>query len=177
MKESSRISNPSIANCIAPTYQYTLLQPFLRTYTEDNGYNSSQTYTVAWPDEWNVRGIYNGSTVPRFTCNTTHQVDVTVPLEKSMREYSTRTCFAGSIFLNGQVLKVANNICIQTMGGGDSTYEVDNTFYEDRYYHTIPSIWSHASPTNAEISAAKINGITPSLAIDQIRYVEFLTPK
>ncbi len=56
-------------------------------------------------------------------------------------------------------------------------HEVDKTQYEDRYYHTIPSVWSHISPTDDEIIAAKTNGMTPSLPVDQIRYVEFLTPK
>ena len=176
MKESSRISNPSIANCIEPKYQYTLLQPYLKTYKDDDLFHS-RTYTIAWPDEWNVGGKYNGSIPPRFTCNTQHQVDISIPIATSIVEYNSRTCFAGSLFLNGQAMKVANNLCIQTMGGGDSSYEVDNTFYEDRYYHTIPSVWSHVSPTDEEISASKANGVTPSLAIDQIRYVEFLTPK
>lgn len=35
----------------------------------------------------------------------------------------------------------------------------------------------HVSPTNAEIAAAEKNGMTPSLAIDIVRSVEFLTPK
>ena len=52
MKESSRISNPSIANCIDSNYQYSLLQPYLRTYNDD-GFFRSQRYTIAYPDEWN----------------------------------------------------------------------------------------------------------------------------
>ncbi len=35
----------------------------------------------------------------------------------------------------------------------------------------------HVSPTPAELSAAESNGATPSLAIDVVRSVEFLTPK
>lgn len=35
----------------------------------------------------------------------------------------------------------------------------------------------HVSPTPDEINAAEQNGATPSLPIDIIRYVEFLTPK
>lgn len=54
---------------------------------------------------------------------------------------------------------------------------VDNTRYENQFFHTIPSILHHVSPTESEISAAKSNGLTPSLAVDMDRYVEFLTPK
>ena len=38
-------------------------------------------------------------------------------------------------------------------------------------------MWSHVSPTDDEIIAATQNGTTPSLAVDQIRFVEFMTPK
>lgn len=54
---------------------------------------------------------------------------------------------------------------------------VDNTIYHDRAYHTIPSLMKHVSPTPDELSAAEKNGTTPSLAIDIVRSVEFLTPK
>ncbi len=54
---------------------------------------------------------------------------------------------------------------------------VDNTLYEDVSYHTIPSILRHVSPTEEEIKAAKDTGVTPSIPVDMVRYVEFLTPK
>lgn len=53
----------------------------------------------------------------------------------------------------------------------------DITHYEDRYYHTIPSLWKHISPTDEEIVAATTNGVTPSTPIDIKRSVEFLTAK
>ena len=118
MKESSRVSNPTIANCIDPKYQYTLLQPFLKTYQESDDSFWSRTYSVAWPDEWNIGGIYNGSTPPRFTCNTQHQVGGAIPIVQSITEYTSRTCFAGKLYLNGQVMKVANNLCIEYISGG-----------------------------------------------------------
>lgn len=34
----------------------------------------------------------------------------------SITEYTSRTCFAGKLYLNGQVMKVANNLCIDYMG-------------------------------------------------------------
>ncbi len=35
----------------------------------------------------------------------------------------------------------------------------------------------HISPTDEEITAAETNGVTPSLPVDTVRYLEFLTPK
>lgn len=35
----------------------------------------------------------------------------------------------------------------------------------------------HVSPTPSELAAAEQNGATPSLAIDVVRSVEFLSPK
>lgn len=100
-----------------------------------------------------------------------------ISIATSITEYTSRTCFVGKLYLNGIVLKEATASCIKMEGFGDDMHEVDKTIYEDRYYHTIPSVWSHVSPTDDEITAAKSNGMTPSLPIDQIRYVEFLTPK
>lgn len=53
MKESSRISNPSIANCIDQQYQYTLLQPYIKKYKSDDEYGPP-FYSVAFPFEWNT---------------------------------------------------------------------------------------------------------------------------
>jgi hypothetical protein len=47
---------------------------------------------------------------------------------------------------------------------------------ENLEFHTIPSIYRHASPTTEEIAAAQSGGVTPSLAIDMERFVEFITP-
>lgn len=71
-------------------------------------------------------------------------------------------------------MKQANNTCSERRGHYIDEITVDTTHYEDRYYHTIPSVWSHVSPTDQEIAAAKANGTTPSLAVDQIRFVEYL---
>lgn len=53
----------------------------------------------------------------------------------------------------------------------------DKTTYRDIVYHTIDGISHHTSPTIEELAAAKKNGATPSLAIDTVRYIEFVTPK
>ena len=55
--------------------------------------------------------------------------------------------------------------------------DIDNTLYRNFDYHTIPSMMKHVSPTPSELAAAEQNGATPSLAIDVVRSVEFLTPK
>lgn len=54
---------------------------------------------------------------------------------------------------------------------------IDITDYKDMDFHTIPSLMKHVSPTNKEINAAESSGITPSLPVDMVRYVEFYTPK
>lgn len=77
--------------------------------------------------------------------------------------------------LDGQVIKRIARTCI--MIGGDTESSVDTTTYENQIFHTIPSLLHHISPTDDEIAAAKQNGVTPSLPVDMIRYVEFLTPK
>lgn len=45
MKESSRITTPSIASCIGNQYQYTLLQPYTYSYTVAYGSEGAQTQT------------------------------------------------------------------------------------------------------------------------------------
>lgn len=82
MKESSRIDNPSIANCINPKYQYVLTQPHTINYTS---YNSYSQYSVVFPSEWNhaFNGFLN-VTNPRFTCNTTHEITAPIDLATSI---------------------------------------------------------------------------------------------
>ncbi|MBX9808982.1 hypothetical protein K2X92_01155, partial [Candidatus Gracilibacteria bacterium] len=179
MKETTRLSNPSIKNCIDTPYQYTILQPYLRSYSDSIW--GSRSRTVAYPDEWN-KGGKSMTTSPRFTCiDPVHSGPLPIPLrggpislEASISEYSTRSCFAGKVFVDGVVVKQANNTCSERRGHYIDEITVDTTHYEDRYYHTIPSVWSHVSPTDQEIAAAKSNGTTPSLAVDQIRFVEYL---
>ncbi len=125
MKESSRILTPSIANCIDPTYQYTLLQPYTYTYTVSDGSDlGSTTCTAGWPNEWNKsagscdRDI--GNRTPQFTCNTVHEVGIATPILSSITEYETRSCFAGAISIDQKVVKTANQACIvSTPGSGD----------------------------------------------------------
>ncbi len=89
--------------------------------------------------------------------------------------------------MDGKKVKVLNNYCYLTEEGATYSYiptlaetalgYSDVTHYEDRYYHTIPSLWKHISPTDEEIAAESINGVTPSTPVDIKRSVEFLTAK
>ncbi len=71
-------------------------------------------------------------------------------------------------------LVTKSNFCSITDALGDT---IDTTQYKNVVFHTIPSLYHHLSPTDEEISAAEANTVTPSLPIDLVRYVEFLTPK
>lgn len=53
MKETDRLPDPSIANCIDTTYQYNLQQPRTYTYTGSAILSLGGTCTAAYPDEWN----------------------------------------------------------------------------------------------------------------------------
>lgn len=75
------------------------------------------------------------------------------------------------------VLKKRNRCIIESKDDDGTTTEVDVTDYKDIYYHSIPSIYKHISPTKEEISSAEGTQVTPSLPVDIKRYVEFMTPK
>ena len=109
MKETTRLPNPSISNCIDPKYQYTLLQPYLIKYTVSDVMNGD--YSVAWPDEWNVGGKYAGSGAPRFTCLTEQQTGSGIPLSKSLESYTPGSCVSGKLFLDGKILKSSDVTC------------------------------------------------------------------
>jgi hypothetical protein len=57
MKETTRLTPPSLQDCLDTRYQYTLLQPFIYQYSEEV-YCQDSTCTVtceaAYPDEWNI---------------------------------------------------------------------------------------------------------------------------
>ncbi len=181
MKETKRLTPLSPTDCTTNRYQYTLLQPYKYTYYQGD-YLSSSSCSGNWPNEWNNSGQFCSAMAktPRFTCVTNQVVDTNIPdLAKSLIEYSTRSCFAGSIFLDGKIISSINNTCIYTYSDAEGAYSytVDNTRYENRYYHSIPSIVTHISPTPEEYSAAESNSVTPSLPIDEVRSIEFFTPK
>lgn len=180
MKETTRLKNPSLADCDVDNYQYALLAPY--TYTISDPI-SLASQTVKWPTEWN-----RTSKIPRYTCLTQHDVLPSVPsLAKSFEDYDARTCFVGNVYVDGASEKALNHLCYLDESGviysslasiplTSSGYS-DITHYENRYYHTVPSLWKHISPEEKEIAAAKENGVTPSLPVDIKRSVEFLTAK
>ena len=104
--------------------------------------------------------------MPRYTCLTNHiPLGYSPEFGKSLSDFTSRGCYVGTLILDGRAIASANRFC------GDSTT------YESQSYHTIPSLLRHPSPTVAELDVAAKNTMTPSLAIDMVRSVEFLTPK
>jgi hypothetical protein len=196
MKETTRLSPPSLSNCLDATYQYTLLQPFIYEYLEETycfDSTCSTTCNAAYPDEWNIAGGFPclkrpGTTTPRFTCLTELTTGTTVTnLATAIAGYST-ACTYGTISIDGRYLNGAGSLgstpsnfgtpCITDTAATESSdaSSTDNTLYQNQSYHTITSLLHHVSPTDDEIAAATANGATPSLAINVIRSVEFLTP-
>lgn len=103
-----------------------------------------------------------------------------------MATYNT-PCYQGTLIIDGKYfndtpalsageVKLGNQ-CIIFGNAYAGTPDIDNTIYQNRIYHSIPSLLKHVSPTSDEISAAQANGATPSLPVDAIRTVEFLTKK
>lgn len=196
MKETERISAPSIADCLGSTYQYTLLQPSLYNYIEYScgGMDISCATNCRWayPEEWNRPSGFcpkvSQTNTPRFTCLTAHQNGIVeTNLPGAIATYGN--CTYWLIQINNQFLSQAGDIsqtptyygnkCIIPGFCNDSecTFDRDNTIYKDEKYHTIPSLLHHTSPTDTEIEAAKENRLTPSLPINTFRSAEFLTPK
>ena len=79
MKETTRLPDPSINDCLSPTFQYSLLQAHTYNYTVTYNCGESdctQTCTAAYPEEWNSRGgicsLVTRTPSPRLTCLTNH---------------------------------------------------------------------------------------------------------
>ncbi len=175
MKETKRLTPPTLANCLAwNSYEYGLLQPYSYPVTIEWN-NNDRTEMRQWPEElW------------RFTCLTQHvELDESIrSFAMSIEDYEKTACLQWWLILDGKYFDGTLMTPTPTLLGSscklwwsESTEPVDNTRYEDRYYHTIDSLMKHVSPTEAELQAALSNGATPSLAVDVIRSLEFLTPK
>jgi hypothetical protein len=178
MKETTRFSPPSLRDCIEPSRnQYMLLQPYIYTYIVTDFADTQYTCNAGYPDEWNrPNGICPkdiGTRTPRFTCLTNHTVAPTPSLGLSLTNYTSRPCVVGTLKVDGVTKKSATNSCIVYDMDGNS---IDNTIYEDVAFHTIPSILRHISPTDEELAAADNSSLVPSLPVDMVRYMEFLTP-
>lgn len=181
MRESPRLTAPSPIDCTNTSYQYGLRAPYSYEYQFDD-VNSTVTCKTWSPKEWTQsRGQCIddiGSRTPRYSCLTEHELLVDVPrFSESLSAFKTRSCYAGTLKLDNTVIHTATNTCISQLGSGDSVYDEDTTLYENQSFHTVSSLMRHASPTAEEIDAATKNTMTPSLPIDTIRSVQFLTPK
>ena len=76
MKETTRLPDPSINDCLSPTFQYSLLQAHTYNYEATDWNGNTTTCTAAYPDEWNSGGgicsIVTRTGSPRLTCLTNH---------------------------------------------------------------------------------------------------------
>jgi hypothetical protein len=131
MKETARIGDPSVSNCIDNTYQYNLQQPGTYSYASLGilgAISNVNNCTAAYPNEWNRGGgICNKTAItptPRFTCLTQHNSWAgNTSLAGGFAQYGT-PCTYGNIkidgqYYNGSVLtpSLANlgNTCISTI--------------------------------------------------------------
>lgn len=84
--------------------------------------------------------------------------------------YDLAPCLIGKITLDNEVIRERDEQCTNIDDESESVRR-------DIRYHTIEGILHHTSPTDEEIEAAEVNGMTYSLPIDVERSIEFITPK
>jgi len=185
MKETTRLPAASIADCTNERYIYALRNPEILHVNVFNRLGGTQQCLVGVPSEWNT-GIWAcswlvGNKTPRYTCISQNESLVNIPsFAESLDKFTHSTCLSGSVYLDGTSIQTANSICMNNAAEGTSATVNrwdDMTTYENIYFHTIPSILHHISPTDEELSAAIENGATPSIPVDMVRYLEFYTPK
>lgn len=190
MKETTRVDPASVLDCMTSEYQYALREPWEYEYPNPDSEGYPNPCVDIFPLEWSSVNRYGKVSIfwscgsrlakhpPRYTCITEHDILDSIPqFSESIVQYdqkkSKKGCYAGSLYLDGSKVKTITKTCIYS----NDNWTTDETLYQDQYFHTIPSVLRHISPTDEEFNAAKKNGVTPSLPVDMIRYVEFLTPK
>lgn len=193
MKESNRLPVWSINDCLVSWwYQYMLSPARMMTYTLTGESilwlpAIPEVCTTAYPSEWTygISGKCAFPTAspwitPRYTCiSNLISTGVTMNFASSVLDYQTASpCVKGNLSLDGVIILSKNSSCSSTtVDESGALMIVDSTQYHDEIYHTIPSLFKHVSPTDEEINAAKMNTVTPSIPVDMVRYVEFITPK
>lgn len=93
MKETTRLTPPSVTDCGSPTREYALLEKHNRVETRESEADS-YTVSVPWPDE-----------LGRFTCITRHEpLDEGIPtFSGSIGDYAdTSKCLYGKVVLDGK---------------------------------------------------------------------------
>jgi hypothetical protein len=84
-------------------------------------------------------------------------------------------CNVYTITLDGSAPKTVGELCKETSsgdGGGGAEYGTIHKYT----YKKVPSWIEHTSPNSEEYGAALKGMVTPSLATDKDRYIDFLTP-
>lgn len=202
MLASDRVKTPSLAQCMDYTYQYTLKQPHVLppTETDDDRFSwmrrqesrfypeeTDGTYftCISKLDEINEKRTVRG----RITDGASVQNDVPIrpgDFFTEARWYKEgKECLVGKMTVDGKTLGASRESCItqpvflsraeREEGAGGSV--TDTTNYRDLEYHTIDGILLKTSPTDEEIKAAEEVAVTPNLAVNQIRSMEFVTKK
>lgn len=183
MKETTRLTPPTLMDCTGTKYQYALKRPYTYQYdvVVQGEVDTLQSCEAGYPWEWNRSIWYCPQSIegrtPRYTCLSTHDILNPLPFDEALKIFPNKPCFAGTMKLDGVTVATANNTCIETIGSWEDFTQVDKTVRENWNYRTIPGFLKHISPTDDEIAAAETNGVTPSLPVDMVRYLEFLTPK
>lgn len=132
-----------------------LLQPY--SYTTSG--TDSQSKTIYWPAE-------KGSAL-QFSCITSHK---TLPTSSNYYTYSNsfpaESCTISKLELDGKVVTQSGTVCT-----GKKVVNHEKTYS----FKTLSgSIMEHKSPTDEEYGIELGEMITPSLASDRDRYVDYL---
>jgi hypothetical protein len=92
--------------------------------------------------------------------------------------FSPAPCNVYTITLEGNAPKTVGETCIEAATGGDNGDAGGGEYgtVHKYTYKKVPSWIEHTSPNNEEYGGALKGMVTPSLATDKDRYIDFLTP-
>ena len=86
-------------------------------------------------------------------------------------------CNVYTVTLDGGTPKTIGELCTETTTSAEGDTESEIYGVTHKYtYKKVPSWIEHTSPNSEEYGAALKGMITPSLATDKDRYIDFLTP-
>ena len=128
-----------------------LLQPYTETDSEGN--------VIGWPSEKNGKD---------FSCIMTHREIMPYGHYYSLIKYlPAESCTVSKLVLDGKIVKTAGSFCPEEVG----TINIEKTYS----FKTLSDyIMEHKSPTDEEYGIELKEMITPSLASDRDRYVDYL---
>lgn len=188
MTESDRIQNPSITQCMDDTYQYSIMNPYIHVYYDtitrwDNDYTIPRYEYYPNDTRWTYFSCKSElKTANKNSSFGDYKILINSDIFEEYKNYKDWKCLVGSMKIDWQNAMVNRNSCIEEIttsdwDGGTEVTRIDRTHYRDIVYHTIDPLFLHTSPTIEEIELSAQNGATQSLAVDENRFVEFLTQK